>query len=138
LFDPGQFHAALAPKLNSIGIARTAEPAVGNDFLDDWDTWAALTATDGWLVFEPNYRKNWGGRGKYFHTRKVDEGVGFAAFGFSEEAFEIPEESFVLGEAELGAGGGGVRRTEPVEYIVLLDEEVFYGGGAAEADVGFG
>jgi dipeptidyl aminopeptidase/acylaminoacyl peptidase len=32
------------------------EDADGNHFEADWYQWAALAATDGWLVFEPNYR----------------------------------------------------------------------------------
>jgi dipeptidyl aminopeptidase/acylaminoacyl peptidase len=27
-----------------------------NYFLGDWYNWAPMAATDGWLVFEPNYR----------------------------------------------------------------------------------
>jgi dipeptidyl aminopeptidase/acylaminoacyl peptidase len=30
--------------------------ADGNQFAADWYSWAALAATQGWLVFEPNYR----------------------------------------------------------------------------------
>jgi len=32
------------------------EDADGNHFEADWYQWAALAATQGWLVFEPNYR----------------------------------------------------------------------------------
>ncbi|HEV2615589.1 MAG TPA: prolyl oligopeptidase family serine peptidase, partial [Candidatus Acidoferrales bacterium] len=32
------------------------EDADGNHFEADWYQWADLAATDGWLVFEPNYR----------------------------------------------------------------------------------
>jgi dipeptidyl aminopeptidase/acylaminoacyl peptidase len=32
------------------------EDADGNHFEADWYQWAILAATDGWLVFEPNYR----------------------------------------------------------------------------------
>jgi len=32
------------------------EDADGNHFEADWYQWAMLAATDGWLVFEPNYR----------------------------------------------------------------------------------
>ncbi|CAF2911259.1 unnamed protein product [Rotaria sp. Silwood2] len=30
--------------------------ASGNAFRDDWHKWSPLTASEGWLVFEPNYR----------------------------------------------------------------------------------
>ncbi|HEV2178423.1 MAG TPA: prolyl oligopeptidase family serine peptidase [Terriglobia bacterium] len=36
------------------------EDADGNHFEADWYQWAALAATDGWLVFEPNYRGSTG------------------------------------------------------------------------------
>ncbi len=36
------------------------EDADGNHFEADWDQWAALAATNGWLVFEPNYRGSTG------------------------------------------------------------------------------
>jgi len=55
-----------------------------------------------------------------------------------EEAFEIPEQGLVFGEAELIARGGGVRGAEAVENLVLLDEEISDAGAAAEADIGFG
>ncbi len=34
--------------------------ADGNHFEADWYEWAALAATNGWLVFEPNYRGSTG------------------------------------------------------------------------------
>ncbi len=34
--------------------------AEGNRFGDDWDEWAPLAATNGWLVFAPNYRGSTG------------------------------------------------------------------------------
>lgn len=36
------------------------EDADGNHFEADWYQWAALAATQGWLVFEPNYRGSTG------------------------------------------------------------------------------
>jgi dipeptidyl aminopeptidase/acylaminoacyl peptidase len=34
--------------------------ADGNRFGADWYDWATLAATNGWLVFRPNYRGSWG------------------------------------------------------------------------------
>jgi dipeptidyl aminopeptidase/acylaminoacyl peptidase len=32
----------------------------GNQFGADWDNWASLASSNGWLVFEPNYRESFG------------------------------------------------------------------------------
>jgi len=58
IYPPGRFEAKGLPMFTRIHGGPAM--AVGNDFLDDWDMWAALAATDGWLVFEPNYRGSTG------------------------------------------------------------------------------
>lgn len=54
IYPPGKFGAKHLPMLTLIhGGPASAD---GNRFVLDWDTWSALAATQGWLVFEPNYR----------------------------------------------------------------------------------
>ena len=55
IYPPGQFEANHLPMLTLI---HSGDYAAGNRH-DVWDLsweWAALAATKGWLVFEPNYR----------------------------------------------------------------------------------
>ncbi|HUI42064.1 MAG TPA: prolyl oligopeptidase family serine peptidase [Terriglobia bacterium] len=54
IYPPGKFGAERLPMLTLIHGG--PEDADGNHFEADWYQWAALAATDGWLVFEPNYR----------------------------------------------------------------------------------
>jgi len=58
LYPPGKFEARHLPMLTLIhGGPADAD---GNHFEADWYQWAALAATHGWLVFEPNYRGSTG------------------------------------------------------------------------------
>jgi dipeptidyl aminopeptidase/acylaminoacyl peptidase len=58
IFPPGQFEAKHLPMLTFIhGGPADAD---GNHFEADWYEWSALAATNGWLVFEPNYRGSTG------------------------------------------------------------------------------
>jgi dipeptidyl aminopeptidase/acylaminoacyl peptidase len=54
IYPPGKFGTAHLPMFTLIHGG--PEDADGNHFEADWYQWAALAATDGWLVFEPNYR----------------------------------------------------------------------------------
>lgn len=54
IYPPGKFDERHLPMLTLIHGG--PEDADGNHFEADWYQWAALAATDGWLVFEPNYR----------------------------------------------------------------------------------
>jgi dipeptidyl aminopeptidase/acylaminoacyl peptidase len=54
IYPPGKFGAEHLPTFTFIHGG--PEDADGNHFEADWYQWAALAATDGWLVFEPNYR----------------------------------------------------------------------------------
>jgi dipeptidyl aminopeptidase/acylaminoacyl peptidase len=57
-FEPGKFEAKHLPLFTFIhGGPADAD---GNHFEADWYQWAALAATNGWLVFEPNYRGSTG------------------------------------------------------------------------------
>ena len=57
-FEPGKPEAKHLPMLTLIhGGPADAD---GNHFEADWYQWAALAATNGWLVFEPNYRGSTG------------------------------------------------------------------------------
>jgi dipeptidyl aminopeptidase/acylaminoacyl peptidase len=54
VYPPGQFQAKNLPMFVLIhGGPRYAD---GNHFAADWQRWDRLAATQGWLVFEPNYR----------------------------------------------------------------------------------
>jgi dipeptidyl aminopeptidase/acylaminoacyl peptidase len=54
IYPPGKFGDTHLPMFTLIHGG--PEDADGNHFEADWYQWAALAATDGWLVFEPNYR----------------------------------------------------------------------------------
>jgi dipeptidyl aminopeptidase/acylaminoacyl peptidase len=54
IYPPGKFEAKHLPMLTFIhGGPADAD---GNSFAANWYDWAALAATNGWLVFRPNYR----------------------------------------------------------------------------------
>ncbi|HWW13810.1 MAG TPA: prolyl oligopeptidase family serine peptidase [Candidatus Dormibacteraeota bacterium] len=54
IYPPGKFEAKHLPMFTFIhGGPADAD---GNHFEADWYQWAQLAATNGWLVFEPNYR----------------------------------------------------------------------------------
>ncbi len=54
IYPPGKFEAKHLPMLTLIhGGPADAD---GNHFAADWYDWAGLAATNGWLVFRPNYR----------------------------------------------------------------------------------
>jgi dipeptidyl aminopeptidase/acylaminoacyl peptidase len=58
IYPLGKFEAKNLPMLTFIhGGPADAD---GNHFEADWYQWAALAATNGWLVFEPNYRGSTG------------------------------------------------------------------------------
>jgi dipeptidyl aminopeptidase/acylaminoacyl peptidase len=54
IYPPGQMDAKHLKTL--VLIHGGPEDADGNHFAADWYFWAGLAATNGWLVFEPNYR----------------------------------------------------------------------------------
>jgi dipeptidyl aminopeptidase/acylaminoacyl peptidase len=54
IYPPGKFGVKHLPMFTFIhGGPADAD---GNHFAADWYQWSALAATNGWLVFEPNYR----------------------------------------------------------------------------------
>jgi len=58
IYPPGKFEATHLPMFTFIhGGPADAD---GNHFEADWYQWAQLAATNGWLVFEPNYRGSTG------------------------------------------------------------------------------
>ncbi len=70
IFPPEKFEAKHLPMLTLIhGGPADAD---GNHFEADWYQWAALAATNGWLVFEPNYRGSTG-YGDKFLTQIVPQ-----------------------------------------------------------------
>lgn len=54
IYPPGKLEQKNLPMFTLIHGG--PEDADGNHFEADWYQWADLAATDGWLVFEPNYR----------------------------------------------------------------------------------
>ena len=58
IYPPGKFESKHLPMFTLIhGGPADAD---GNHFEADWYQWAAVAATNGWLVFEPNYRGSTG------------------------------------------------------------------------------
>ena len=58
IYPPGKFEAKHLPMLTLIHGGPAG--ADGNDFEADWYQWSDLAATNGWLVFQPNYRGSTG------------------------------------------------------------------------------
>ena len=57
LYPPGKFEARNLPMFVFIhGGPDDVDDVAGNLFRANWYRWAALAATQGWLVFQPNYR----------------------------------------------------------------------------------
>jgi dipeptidyl aminopeptidase/acylaminoacyl peptidase len=54
MYPPGKFEAKNLPTF--VFIHGGPDDADGNHFEADWYQWDRLAATQGWLVFEPNYR----------------------------------------------------------------------------------
>jgi dipeptidyl aminopeptidase/acylaminoacyl peptidase len=54
MYPPGKFEAKHLPVF--VFIHGGPDDADGNHFEADWYVWDRLAATQGWLVFEPNYR----------------------------------------------------------------------------------
>lgn len=54
MYPPGKFEAKNLPTL--LLIHGGPDDADGNHFEADWYVWDRLAASQGWLVFEPNYR----------------------------------------------------------------------------------
>jgi dipeptidyl aminopeptidase/acylaminoacyl peptidase len=64
-YPPGKFQSNNLPLF--VLIHGGPGPASVNSFTADWYTWAPLAASEGWLVFEPNYRGSFG-YGDQFHN----------------------------------------------------------------------
>jgi dipeptidyl aminopeptidase/acylaminoacyl peptidase len=58
IYPPGKFEAKHLPMLTLIHGGPAG--ADGNTFEADWYQWSDLAATNGWLVFQPNYRGSTG------------------------------------------------------------------------------
>jgi len=58
MYPPGKFEAKNLPMF--VLIHGGPNDADGNHFEADWYVWDRLAATQGWLVFEPNYRGSTG------------------------------------------------------------------------------
>jgi len=70
MYPPGKFEAKNLPMF--VFIHGGPDDADGNHFEADWYVWDRLAATQGWLVFEPNYRGSTG-YGDKFLERMVPE-----------------------------------------------------------------
>jgi dipeptidyl aminopeptidase/acylaminoacyl peptidase len=58
MYPPGKYEGKNLPML--VLIHGGPEDADGNHFQADWYQWDRMAATEGWLVFEPNYRGSTG------------------------------------------------------------------------------
>ncbi len=70
IYPPGKFEAKHLPMF--VFIHGGPAEADGDYFEADWYKWGALAATNGWLVFEPNYRGS-SGYGDKFLEQIVPE-----------------------------------------------------------------
>jgi dipeptidyl aminopeptidase/acylaminoacyl peptidase len=70
IYPPGKFETKHLPMFTLIHGGPS--DADGDHFEADWYQWAALAATNGWLVFEPNYRGSTG-YGDKFLTQIVPQ-----------------------------------------------------------------
>jgi dipeptidyl aminopeptidase/acylaminoacyl peptidase len=70
MYPPGKFQAKNLPMF--VFIHGGPADADGNHFEADWYVWDRLAATQGWLVFEPNYRGS-SGYGDKFLQQIVPE-----------------------------------------------------------------
>jgi len=70
MYPPGKFEARNLPMF--VFIHGGPDDADGNHFEADWYQWDRLAATQGWLVFEPNYRGS-AGYGDKFLEQIVPE-----------------------------------------------------------------
>jgi dipeptidyl aminopeptidase/acylaminoacyl peptidase len=70
IYPPGKFEQKNLPMFTMIHGGPS--DADGNNFGADWYDWAALAATNGWLVFRPNYRGSTG-YGDKFLTQIVPQ-----------------------------------------------------------------
>jgi dipeptidyl aminopeptidase/acylaminoacyl peptidase len=64
MYPPGKFEATNMPVF--VDIHGGPDDADGNHFQADWYVWDRMAATQGWLVFEPNYRGSEGYGDKFF------------------------------------------------------------------------
>jgi dipeptidyl aminopeptidase/acylaminoacyl peptidase len=64
MYPPGKFEAKNLPLF--VDIHGGPDDADGNHFEADWYVWDRMAATQGWLVFEPNYRGSEGYGDKFF------------------------------------------------------------------------
>src|SRR5438034_603997 len=77
IYPPGKFETKNLPMF--VLIHGGPADADGNHFEADWYQWDRLAATQGWLVFEPNYRGS-AGYGDTFLTEIVPQIVGGANY----------------------------------------------------------
>jgi acylaminoacyl-peptidase len=65
MYPPGKFESKNLPMF--VFVHGGPADADGNHFEADWYQWDRLAATQGWLVFEPNYRGSSGYGDKFLH-----------------------------------------------------------------------
>src|SRR5258708_3527661 len=120
IYPPGKFEAKHLPMFTFIhGGPADAD---GNHFEADWYQWAALAATNGWLVFEPNYRGS-SGYGDKFLMQIVPVIASRPGKGIPE-AVHAPQKDGIADPDRLTVGGysyGGAKiqtaniHTDPIQ-----------------------
>ena len=90
MYPPGKFEAKSLPMF--VLIHGGPQDADGNHFEADWYQWDRLAATQGWLVFEPNYRGSTGYGDKF-------------ALAIVPEAFSSPGRDILAGVDKLVKDG---------------------------------
>jgi dipeptidyl aminopeptidase/acylaminoacyl peptidase len=101
IYPPGKFEAKHLPTL--VLIHGGPADADGNHFEADWYQWDRLAATQGWLVFEPNYRGS-SGYGDKFLMQIVPEIVSRPGKDILEGVDALVKEG-IADPDHLGIGG---------------------------------
>src|SRR5256886_16276386 len=105
--------------------------ADGNHFEADWYQWDRLAATQGWLVFEPNYRGS-AGYGDKFLTEIVPQIVSRPGKDILEGVDALVKDG-IADPKQLTIGGysygGSTKKTIPTKSTPLQRPLTHPGGG---------
>jgi dipeptidyl aminopeptidase/acylaminoacyl peptidase len=136
MYPPGKFEAKNLPVF--VLIHGGPDDADGNHFAADWYAWDRLAATQGWLVFEPNYRGSTG-YGDKFLSQIVPEIVSRPGKDILEGVDALVKDG-IADPAHLAVGGysyGGYMTNWLITQTTRFKAAVT-GAGAAEHTANWG